>query len=226
MGRLYSFVEAKPKRASQMIAVLIAALVTVSAVTLFYALDVSFGPPYPSEDTPLSMVSGGISWTQPMNVTVDEDFISYSYVAYGPYAGGCNLTYGNLRFTWGDGHGWTGGHVVNASNQNLLSSGSLAVVHSPVLWYIEEIDGDMTQFEVFLSIVDLHGDGVFGIGDTIEFVDSRAMMEPEPEDTVRTVALAFLGVRVQWWEYSYAVHNGEFYAWTSNLFNTDQPWWE
>lgn len=232
VGRLTSFVETKPKRATQLIVVLVVALVIISTTALVFALDRFFEPPYPSEETPLSLVDGGVMWTQSVNITVDEHHISYNPQVSGPYSGESNMSYLDFRFQWeivdtpGSWGAWVGGILVNESDLDMLSAGSRAVFVSPVGGYLESVNGSLVEAIVFLRITDVLGDGVFGIGDTIEFMDSGQVGEPLPEDTVYTVALAYLGARVLSWEYSFAVHNGDFYTWSSGDLNTENPWWD
>jgi hypothetical protein len=103
VGRLSSFVEAKPKRTVQLIVVLVVALVIATAVATAYALDLSFGSTYPSEETPIALVDGGVIWTQSQNITVHEGGgISFYNSPSGSFSGVCNLSYIDFMWHWGN----------------------------------------------------------------------------------------------------------------------------
>jgi len=224
VGRLSSFVEAEPKRATQLIVVLVVALVITAAVAVAYAMELSFGPSYPSEETPITLVDGGVMWTQSQNITVYPG--GGRVTTHLPGLTECNLSYIDFRWHWGNLTRGSGGGLLNESALEQLSTGSRAVVDCPHIWYFKEINGVWTKVALLTRITDVHGDGVFGIGDTMEFIDEGMIGEPLPEESVRWVALAYVGISVLHWEYSYAVQNGELHCWSSHNLNTLQPWWE
>ncbi len=229
MGRLSSFVEAKPKRTAQLIVVLIVSLVIIAAIAAAYALDLSFGPTYPSEETPLSLVDGGVMWTQDWNINVSEGG-GYRMTEYEEY-GTSNLSYSDFFFYWryhvtSSTMFATSGSLVNSSELDLLSTGSRTVVVSPCGGYPAYVDANLVEQVISLRITDIHGDGMFGIGDTIEFIDSGLIGGSLPDGCEFTVALAYVGAYVFEWQYHYAFDDGRFYAWHSTELNTKQPWWE
>lgn len=229
VGRLSSFIEAKPKRTAQLIVILVVALVIAAAVAAAYALDLSFGPTYPSEETPLSLVDGGVMWTQDWNINVSESG-GYRMSQYEEFVTS-NLSYCDFHFYWryritSSWASAVGGSLVNSSELGILSTGSRATIVSPVGGYMAYVDGSLVEQITSLRITDIHGDGMFGIGDTIEFMDSGFIGGSPLEGCEFTVALAYVGAHVFSWQYHYAFENDRFCAWQSTELNEEQPWWE
>lgn len=229
VGRLSSFVEAKPKRAVQMIVILVVASVVATTFAAAYALDLSSGPTYPSEVTPLSLVDGAVMWTQDWNINVNEGG-GYRMTQDEEF-GTSNLSYHDFSFYWryhimSSVALATFGTLVNSSELSLLSAGSRAVVIIPVGGYLAYVGDNQVEQVISLRITDVHGDGMFGIGDMIEFMDSGLAGGSLPEGCEFTVALAYVGAYVFDWRYHYAFEDGRFFAWRSAELNTEQPWWE
>jgi len=116
--------------------------------------------------------------------------------------------YRNLRLAWkveGEGMGATTNEIVN---HTLLSSGALATANRSLHYFS-------------IQVTDLLGNGLFERGDFITFDFTEFGI---PEDTVHTVALA--DVACEWnQEFSFAIHDGEFYSWSSDELPADYPWW-
>lgn len=201
LERLTKYLGAWPRRAAMIVMTLAVALILVVSVNLFQLLDLGshFESPYRTEETPLSLVADGIRWDNP---------IRFSTASY-------NLT----RFYWQQFEAGQAlsGPLANDSDQIELSSGSPVTVVKTVAWA-----ADMS-YQVNVTMHDSTGDGVPGSGDYIIFTGP-----PWQVDTVYTIALAYIGGPgggFSGWEFDYAIHDGVFYSWESDMDNTSPPWW-
>jgi hypothetical protein len=190
-----------------MTAAIVLSLMVVLGIVLagwaLQSLDIG-GRPYPSQDTPISLVDGTVVWNQVGStvVVVGDDEVPFNY-------SGMKLAFqynfnggGHLRFTGAFG------------NQSLLSTGSMATVH--------EFISSGTVVNASMDIMDSTGDGSFNTGDRIVFV-----IDPLLEDTIYTIGLYYLhdlGNSMSQ-ELSFAIHDGKLYSWNSNYLNTEEPWY-
>jgi hypothetical protein len=209
-----SYLGAKPRRAMQIILCLSVVLVLILVVVLVQALDLSdpFAPPYPSEDTPLSLTTTGVTYTMDNTVT-----------HYGSYP-----NYTSLRFHWGEvgpsGNGALWGLVADEIEQQRLSMNSSATVEVFVA-----AQGAVPEWiSYYLVIKDVQGNGVFENGDSITFRTNSSSILAPLEDRVYIISLAFIddGWGRGLGEYSCVVHGGKFYSWRSDTLNWNQPWWQ
>jgi len=213
INRLGSFLASRPRRAAGVVIVLAIGFILVLAGMLAVVLDLgaAFEPPYPSEDTPLSVVSGGVKYTRNYNMTFVGDYES-------------GLLYSEHKIAWrydtgGGGGGGPSGPLIDQSDQDELNTGANATVRSQFImsmspWY------DSPQLNMNLSITDTTGDGVFGFGDYIVFEGA-----PSTEGIVYTIGLVWLGPGTMYEEWSYAFHDGKFYSWMSSVLPSANPWW-
>lgn len=196
MNRLSEYLGAKPRRAALIVMTLVVVLILVVAGSLFQLLNLGshFEPPYPSESTPLSLVDGGIRWSNPLCFET--------------------ATYDMTKFLWRcDTYGLYGPVASDYQQANLSSGSSVTVV---------KIIGQAADLSyiINLTIYDSTGDGRPGPGDYILFTGL-----PHENDVVYTIALAYVGNGSACAEYSYAIHDGEFYSWSSDTERTYVPWW-
>lgn len=161
-------------------------------------------PPYPSESTPLSLVEGDVIWTGELNYWMYESE---------------TFDYRDLRLYWRV--AWVGRYITNElANYTQLSVGSLVTVTRPLTVEYSE-DGIACHDLQEIHVTDLLGNGLFERGDYIAFDFAEYGI---PEDMVHTVALVC--VACEWnQEFSFAVHDGDFYSWESNDLPSDYPWW-
>jgi len=203
--RLSDHLGSKPRQRAIVMLAIVVALVVTSAALLVMAIQSSgiFEPPYPSEPSPLSLVTNGVRWTQP-------------YTDILPEGGG--LTYINFSLAWAvnreGGRVSTAWHLIDESDQAALNAGVPATVRASS-WSIR-------IWDVWLNVTvhDLSGDGSLGIGDSFTFE-----LSPLLENRVFTMAWAWTGEHLMYTEYSFAIHDGKLYAWTSHDFSTEGPWW-
>jgi len=211
---LSSYLGSKPRRAMQIILCLSVALVLILVVVLVTALDMGnpFAPPYPNEDTPLSLTATGVTYTMDNTVTY-----------YGSYP-----NYTSLRFYWGEvgsaGTGAFGGRVAGDIEQQRLNTSSSATVEA----FIGGEGSDTGMIWYYLVIKDVQGNGAFEDGDSITFRTNASSILAPLEDRVYTISLVFLndGWACSLGEFSCAIHDGKFYSWRSDTLNWSQPWWD
>ena len=118
-----------------------------------------------------------------------------------------------------------GGTVVNSIEYLELLDAKNASVES---WIGTTHYADGNEFSYSLVVTDSEGDGWFGSDDSIVFKTESNTDRPIEPDRTYTVALAYVeGGWVQGYgEFSYAVHEGKFYSWTSYTLNWDSAWWD
>jgi hypothetical protein len=200
LDRLSKYLGEKPRRAALIVMTLVVVLILVVAGSLFQLLNLGsyFEPPFPSESTPLSLVDDGIYWSNPIMFET--------------------ATYNKTAFYWRNETIGLGGTPIASDDQqaNLSSGSSVTIVktiaQAPDLSYC-----------VNLTIYDSTGDGKPGSGDYILFTGP-----PHKSDIVYTIALAYVGGPLGGFaggEFDYAIHDGKFYSWESDMDNTAPPWW-
>lgn len=194
--KLTMFLQENPRSGPRIILILSVALTLVLAGTLAYALDVGrFFEP------PYESEDGPLTLSASgVNWVTDS---------------GIDGNYSCMRFYWEtswESHGVAFARpLANLTDQESLSPGSAAVVENP-----------------FVVITDTEGDGLFGTGDSILFKWPDFY---EEEDTVSILSLVYVdltGDSKRVWnfgEYSWAVHDGRFYSWTSHELDALIPWW-
>ena len=165
------------------------------------------GSPYPSDlDIHLTLVNSTVFYVQ-----------DFSRVGYGNYSG--------MRFGLGANHG---DFPMNASYSygrwlSVNSFGNQSQLGLSVRATVIESIWTGSQGNASIEITDLDGDGCFNIGDTMSI-----MLDPLPEDVVFT--MAFFGENdiagKLSWEISFAVHEGELFAWHSNYLPWEYPWYD
>jgi hypothetical protein len=212
--RLAERLSSQKSKGAKVVVALTIALILVSIGLLMQLVDFGsfFDPPYPSEETPLTLVElDRVSWSIPYNEWWDDHpydgVMNYSEIAF------C------IQYSAVD-EGTTGikGFLVNETEQALLSSGSPAHL---------VVDGSaLRQIEV----VEYVGDGVFGPGDSIVFDPSSFVYPNDPDrELVFTIGLIYVRSGTSLvepiGEYSYAVLDGEFYSWHSNELDWRYPWY-
>jgi hypothetical protein len=212
-----SYLGSKPKRAMQIILCLSVVLILLLIVILSDELNVwnLFAPPYPDEETPLTLTADGVTWT------MDN---SHVLIVNGSYFG-----YNHLRFIWGEdgpiGKGYWGGYVANDSEQQQLDMNSSATVEAGIGGTSLDDAANWTWYD--LVIKDVHGDGAFTPEDSITFRMRSTSIVPLVEDTVYTFAMIYLeDGTAPLGEYSCAVHDGKFYSWQSDTLNWNRAWWD
>lgn len=212
LKRLTEYLGAKPRTAAVIVLTLLIVLVLVVAglaIQLTLLDDETEDPVdeglYPSDNLPLTLVD---------NSTV-QYVQEFTYIGYGDYS--------MMRFALGVNHyvratskyvgTWTA--INDFGNQSLLSVHTRATMTQSI-W-------TGSQGNASIEITDLIGDGRFGIGDTV-----LVMIDPLVEDTVYTIVFSSTnddGDGHLSWERSFAVLDGEFYAWASSYLPTDTPWY-
>lgn len=224
--KIGNFLASDKRRAAKVVLALAVALIIVAAAAVLSAVDLGglFEDPYPSEDTPLTLSVDSVIWTGQYNISFDLAGGGYSVSDVLPLEG-IGANYSLMRFLWGDGSGWLGGAVASESDQLLLSAGSRATVESEVSVFNPGLAGEIVYS---LVITDVLGDGAFGYGDQIAFKESPATTWIA-EDTVGTVALVYIGEHrtyTGFGEYSFALHDRDFYSWGSHELNWEEPWYD
>jgi len=203
INKLGTYLASRPRRAAVIVLVLMVVLVIVLAGWALQWLHIG-REPYPSQGTMLSLVNGTVVWNQVGSsvVIVDDASIPFNYSGM-KYAFQLSYDGGSMRFAGPFG------------NQSLLSVGFTATMHEPIT--------QGTFVNASMDITDSTGDGSFNTGDRIVFE-----IEPLSEGTIYTVGLYSLhdlGMSTSY-ELSFAIHDGEFYAWSSDYLNTELPWWD
>jgi hypothetical protein len=197
---LSKYLGEKPRRAALVVMTLVVVLIIVVAGSLFQLLNLGSysDPPYPSESTPLSMVDGGIRWSNPLMYET--------------------ATYNRTAFYWRNETTGLGGPLIVSDDQQAdLSSGSSITIVQTIAQA-----SDLSHW-INLTIYDSTGDGKPGSGDYILFTGP-----PHKSDIVYTIALAYVGGPSGGFaggEFDYAIHDGNFYSWESDMDNTAPPWW-
>ncbi|MCJ7463536.1 MAG: hypothetical protein MUO81_02190 [Thermoplasmata archaeon] len=216
LKRLTEYLGAKPRRGAMIVLTLIIVLVLAVAGLAFQWMllddqadesedELDDTDPYPSDVVPLTLVN---------NSTV-QYVQEFTYIGYGDYskmrfALGVNLYVAAHSTPAG---AWTA--VNNFGNTSQLSVQAGATMTQSI-WTGSQGNGS-------IEIMDLTGDGRFDIGDTV-----LVMIDPMHEDTVYTIAFSSTddnGSGHLFWERSFAIHDGEFYAWASFYLPTDTPWY-
>jgi len=200
--RLSVYLAENPRSGPQMIFALLAVIVLILAGIMVYSLDIGryFEPPYPSEDTPLSITEDGVVWTTSFDV----------------HHTATNYTF--MRWTWGEivgGIGWgVTRPLANLANQQVLSSGTQVSVDA-VYATITDILGDGefgTGDQILFRCHDMGSD----------FPVEGAVYR------MALVYIGWDGVNlnlVGWGEYCCAVDDGRFYSWASDELPSGLPWW-
>jgi len=206
LEKLAERLSSQKSKGAKVVVVLSIALILVSVGLLVQLVDIGslFDPPYPSQDTPLTLAAPDtVLWTNPYNEFYDDHpldgFFNYSEIAF------C------FRHEVSSHGSASLGFLANETEQALLSSGT-------------PYTGDLRG----IGVVEVAGDGVFGPGDSIVFNSSEVFYPNEfDSETVFTVALMGLGPVNDHGlgEYSYAVHDGKFYSWRSHELDWDLPWY-
>jgi hypothetical protein len=222
IDRMGATIGRTPRRAASIVLVLIVILILLAAVSIGTSGLLKLPKaPYKSEATPLSLKGNAVIWTE--SCTVRLFGAGGREVSFLPVAnpGGWGLNWSTMKFqiTIGDLR-TTGGTVVSQSDTQKVGSGAPTTVRENVSG--EVVNGTPDWF--YLLVTDGTGNGTFDYGDSIVFVFPAS--SPIEHDSVYTLALASVqpGYAV-WWEYSFAVHDGRFYSWSSSNFNTQEPWW-
>ena len=208
-----NYLSSKPRRAAMIVLVTAVALIMVLAALMVQVVQSTgvFDPPYPSDNTPLSLADNGITWTR--------DFIMVVQGNDGEWG----MNYSEYRFFWGfestsGSEGWMSG-VADDTDESILSGTANATISTYLgtrtPWF------DAPNLTMYLDVTDISGDGVFGIGDHMTIRGA-----PRTEGLVYTVGLAWIGHGTMNEEYSYAFHEGKFYSWVSNRLPATGPWWE
>ena len=198
--RLSRSIRENPRSGPRIIYVLTAVIVVLLAGTIAYSANLGrfFAPPYPSEDTPIELTVDGVLWT-----------CEYDPPAYSNYS--------HMKMIWVEDTFSSAAPVVAAEDQELLSTGVSATVDNG-----------------WATVTDVLGDGRFGSGDSILFkclsVDPSAFPVEDSEYVVALVyasdEYAYSGwTLVNYGEFSWAVHDGEFYSWESQELAWQVPWW-
>lgn len=201
--RIGSYLASRPERAAMIVLTLTLVLILVLAGVALQWLHIGRAP-YPSEDTPLSLVDDVVVWSQDQTdvVSWEDAYVPFNY-------SGMKIAF---QIDWGGG----GVRTVNPfGNQSLLSAHSSTTIHQSV--------SEASYGNVSIDITDSTGDGSFNIGDSIVFE-----IVPLSEDTIYTVGLYFLhafGMSMSM-ELSFAIHDGKFYSWNSRYLPTDHPWYD
>lgn len=209
MSRLSSYLESKQGRAPRIILILLVIIILMGSTLLYHTLDIGrlFEPPYPSDDTPLTLTSSGVIWTMDRDISVDGEF-----------------KYANIYFTWGNETSRWAGPLVNDSEQEALSQGIPISIEAS---YGAQGTTEGVWIQISTIQSELTGDGDFGLGDGVEFAARPTPNSLVAEDEVKIVALIYLGnVTVPLGEYSYVVHNGKFYSWKSSNLDWSRPWYD
>ena len=212
LKRLTEYLVAKPRRTTAIVLSLVLVLVLVMAGLAIQltlpddeAEELEDKSLYPSDDVPLTLID---------NSTV-QYVQEFTYIGYGEYSV-MRLALGvnhYVRATSTYAGAWTA--INNFGNQSQLSVHTRATMIQSI-W-------TGSQGNASIEITDLTGDGRFNIGDTV-----LVMIDPLVEDTVYTIAFSSTnddGDGHLSWERSFATLDGEFYAWASNYFPTDTPWY-
>jgi hypothetical protein len=214
IARLEKFITADSRRAVALIVTLLVALILVSVGFAVYASDVDlFAEPYPSEDTMLTLTEDGVKWTMNYNLLFSED-----------RGGGWN----HIRYFWGheEENGYTA--QIGTLMEDLWMNNLLNKINATYEnWIGSSSYGDVYE-ERWLINTDAQGNGWFGANDSVTFKTDSTRDQAILEDTVYTVALAYVtDVQMSGYgEFSYAVHDGKFYSWTSHSLSWDEAWWE
>jgi len=216
LKRLTEYLGTKPRRAAAIVLTLTVMLVlAVAGMMLQWTLlddqtreseDVPENL-YPSDlDTGLTLVNNTVVYLQ-----------NFSQVGYGNYSGmkfafcvNSDDFPRNASYSWGS---W--GSVIPIGNQTQLG---LSVRATAAVWTWNGYPGNGS-----MEITDVDGDGCFNIGDT-----ASIMLVPLPEDVVFTIAFfseSDFGGRMSW-ELSFAIHEGEFFAWHSSYLPWQYPWYD
>ena len=197
LKRLAEYLRAKPRKGAMIVVTLLVVLILVVAGNLFQLLNLGsyFEPPYPSEETPLSMVADGIMWDNPIQMATAS----------------WNTT--KLYWMFKESYFATG-LLANDSQQAELSSGTPTTITRTLGG---GYDGSSW---INMTIFDSTGDGSPAGGGYILFTGP-----PLQSDIVYTIALAFIADGFALSEYSYAIHDGKFYSWRSSTEDTVMPWW-
>lgn len=199
LERMAEYLGAKPRRAAGIVLTLAVVSIIAVAGNISQLLNLGqyFEPPYPSESTPLSLVDDGIRWD--------------NLLMFQP------ATYNNTKFYWADESHGLGGPVAFDDEQAELSAGSSVTIVRTVAQAAD------LSYWVNLTIFDSTGDGNPGYGDNIMFTGA-----PHRSDIVYTIALAYVGGPQGGFagaEFDYAIHDGKFYSWESDMDRTTPPWW-
>ena len=213
LSRLSSYLEAMPSRAARVVVVLFVVIILMSTAILYQWLDLGdvFESPYPSETTSLNLVDGDVVWANQgishfIGYTMNYSNISLRWMAHLDVA---TLNIGTYE-------------LANETQLAVLSTGSEATLTRNMSAGIT-VNGDEYFSLQRICVTDLTGNGLFDMGDYITFDFGEHAI---PEDTVHTVALACVTDPIWHAEFSFAVHNGEFYTWRSSDLNWHEPWWE
>ncbi|MGB2825675.1 MAG: hypothetical protein WBC49_03455, partial [Thermoplasmata archaeon] len=139
---------------------------------------------------------------------VDDGIRWSSPLCFGP------ATYNLTKFLWINETRGLYGPVASDGQQANLSSGSSITIVKTIT------QASDLSYWINLTIYDSTGDGKPGSGDYILLTGP-----PHKSDIVYTIALAYVANGSACAEYSYAIHNGKFYSWSSDTARTFVPWW-
>jgi len=208
--RLSVYLVENPRRGPRVIYALLTVIILILAGIMVYSLDLGryFEPPYPSEDTPLSITEDGIVWTAFFDVT--RQSTNYTLMRWHWSMQTSNLGSGDER------------PLANLTNQQALSSGTQTSV-DVVYATITDILGDgefNTGDQILANGWDMFGE--FPVEGTVYRIALIYVgWEGEWEDD------CYIGNFdvFYWGEYSCAVDDGKFYSWASHELSWQLPWW-
>lgn len=188
--RLDTLITSRPRAIAALILILATALI-IALAGLALELSEPDPEPYPSDDMPLEIVNGAVVYTNEAGLRIGGEIVPYTWM--------------RVKFSVST----CGGSVTLPSdsfgNQSLLSTGVETSVHQCLL--------NSSYVVVNMNVTDYTGNGAFDDGDTIAF-----NLTPLMEDMVFTFGLLWTddgggGMAV---EFSFAIHDGRLYSWSSN----------
>lgn len=203
MKRLETYLAASPRRAAEIVLVLLVVLVFVVSMVAVQSI-VNREPPYPSDDLPISLVSGRVVYEQTTTTAVAWGDSSVPFNYTGMRVG--------IQVDWSGVAARTAGPF---GNQTFMSTGSSATMEQ---WLMQGSDLNLS-----ILISESTGDGSFNAGDNITF-----NIDPLSEDVIYTFGLYWphpFGMTMST-EMSFAIHDGHLYKWLSQYLPTQDPWWD
>jgi ribosomal protein L40E len=204
--RLGTYLQDNPRSGPRIIFILSVVLMLALVTILAQALDLGqyFEPPYPSEETPLTLAENGIVWT----AASDPHYVSTNYSL--------------MRWHWSNQFSGFDRPLANLSNQQTLGSGTQASV-DVVYARITDILGD-GEFNIGDQIL-FNGQDAWNEFPVEGTIYRLALIyvgwNGEWEDDCFEGNFDIF----YWGEYSCAVDDGKFYSWRSHELSSEFPWW-
>jgi hypothetical protein len=197
------------------------ALVSTMLTFTFYALVtegvIDISPPYPSEETPLTLQTWGITWNREYETGIvgHEPGLNYSdlYMTFKWHQEGGSFTWSGLSIT---------GDFINASTFTPPSTIEAAEAMNTIAEVVYGIDGSPAQVFTCCIVSDVTNASRFNFGDSISFVhlvfiDGELSSTGFPDDgSTFEVVLESVGELRTVEGYGFAVHDGDLYSWVDH----------